>query len=1176
MKLKSIELKGFKSFHNKTKIEFPNGIISIVGPNGSGKSNVLDAFRWVLGEQSAKNLRGDKMEDVIFSGTKRHNQANYCEVEIIFDNEDKALDIPFSEVSIKRKAYRDGESAYYLNGKICRLKEIKELLLDSGIGKEGYSVISQGKIDEIVNSTSVQRRKLLEEASGISKFRFKKEESEKKLEATKINMERLNDIYIEIERQIEPLKKQSEKAHKYLELKNHLKEVEINCLLNEYDDSYKNHSSDILELEKVNAELKIIDNKLVDFSKTLEIYEEEKEKTQALITKLDSDKNELNIEKNNIKNEINKNEEKLEFNQKNLTKLKNSLLISQGNLDEVESKKLKLDELKLKVNSELETLKYGLVQKEALKVDLISNFENSKIEYESCLQKKNLLVESKNKKEYNLQFLLENIEYENKKKQEIKNNILQLKRNLNEVDFDIQDLKQKSEVCISDLNNIQNDKNKLEYELSECRKSKIESESRKNKIVLELRDLKTKQNIYISMENDMEGLNKSVKTILENKHLNGILDVVVNVIKTEAVYEKAVETALGASLQHIITRDSNSAKQAVEFLKKTKSGRATFLPLDTIKGTSLLLEGIKTVSSVVKCDAKYQAIIESLLGRTVLVDNMDEAVILSRKLNYKYRIVTLDGEIFNQGGSITGGHYYKQTNLLGRKRIIEEYEQRISQLNSSLEVEMKCFSDLGDREEVLLDKLKSIDLDINNRLKYKDELIFEINDFENKQKYIKNSIENLKTETENKKELELETEKKIETLRQELLNLESEIKISLDSLVCLSTEKNNFELEKEKLLRGVSEVNLEISKLESKLESCNVENQGLLTLQQTYVFQFEENKKEIYLLTKEISEIEKLISEFNLELKLKQIEVDELNINVEDLKSEAKKIDTKLHQIYLEKKTDEEVKMKKIEEKYRLENKIGKIQVITQTVTQRILEEYQISIEEARQFYNKETQYEKSSILDLKSKIEALGNINLDAIEDYKILSERYELYNIQINDIKQSIEALESIITGLEKDMTREFRENFDMINSTFGKVFSQLFGGGEGSLIISNPSDILNSEIEIVAQPEGKKLKSISVMSGGEKALMAIALLFSILITKPAPFCILDEIDAALDDSNIVRFSTFLEKLSNDIQFITITHRRGTMETSDYIYGVTMQDKGVSKIVSLKFEEATDFIEQ
>ena len=1176
MKLKSIELKGFKSFHNKTKIEFPDGIISIVGPNGSGKSNVLDAFRWVLGEQSAKNLRGEKMEDVIFSGTKRHSQANYCEVEIIFDNEDQSLDIPFSEVSIKRKAYRDGDSAYYLNGKICRLKEIKELLLDSGIGKEGYSVISQGKIDEIVNSTSVQRRKLLEEASGISKFRFKKEESEKKLESTKLNMERLNDIYIEIERQIEPLKKQSEKAHAYLELKNQLKEVEINCLLNEYDSSYKNHAQDISEFEKTVSDLEIMDAKLEAFNANLDLYEAEKEKTQALIIKLESDRNELNLEKNNIRNEINKNEDKLEINQKNLTKLKTLLTASQINLDDVESKFLNLDETQLKINSELEGLKNNLNQKEASKLDLISKFEKCKTQHDVYFEKKNKLIELKNKKEYNLQFLLENIEYENKKKQEIKNNILQLKRNLNDVEFAIEDVKQKIEVAVIELSTIQADKNELETQLFECRKSKAELESRKNKIILELRDLKTKQNIYISMENDMEGLNKSVKTILENKNLDGVLDVVANVIRTEAIYEKAVETALGASLQHIITKDSNSAKQAVEFLKKTKSGRATFLPLDTVKGTRLMLDGIKTVSSVVSCNPKYQDIIESLLGRTVLVDNMNQAVILSKKLNYKYRIVTLEGEIFNQGGSITGGHYYKQTNLLGRKRIIEEYEQSISKLNHNLETEAKVLSELVETENALLNRAKAIELEINKTLKDKEKLVFELNDFENKQKYIKNSIENLEIETENKKELEVETENKIKILKQELIELESDINILTENLAQLSLEKNNLELEKEKLLRTFSETNLEISKLESKLESCNVERQGILTLQQNYIFQFEENKKEISSLTKEISEIEKLISEFNLELQLKQIELDELNINVEDIKTEAKKLDIKLNQISLEKKTAEDAKLKKIEEKYSLENKLGKIQVITQNVAQRILEEYQMSIEEARAFYNGEKEYEKSSIAVLKTKIEALGNINLDAIEDYKLLSERYELYKVQIDDITKSIKALEDIIAGLEKDMTREFRDNFEMINSTFGKVFAQLFGGGEGSLIINNPSDILNSEIEIVAQPEGKKLKSISVMSGGEKALMAIALLFSILMTKPAPFCILDEIDAALDDSNIVRFSAFLEKLSNDIQFITITHRRGTMETSDYIYGVTMQDKGVSKLVSLKFEEATDFIEQ
>lgn len=1176
MRLKSIELKGFKSFHNKTKIEFPDGIISIVGPNGSGKSNVLDAFRWVLGEQSAKTLRGDKMEDVIFSGTKRHAQSNFCEVEIVFNNEDQVLDIPFSEVSIKRKAYRDGDSSYYINGKTCRLKEIKELLLDSGIGKEGYSVISQGKIDEIVNATSVQRRKLLEEASGIAKFRFKKEESEKKLESTKTNMERLRDIYNEIEKQIEPLKKQSEKALKYLELKEKLKVVEINCLLKEYDSAYENNSADILALEKILSELDSMEIIFKEHIRVLDECENEKQNNQELISTIDKTRNELNLLKNNIENNIEKYTEKIEINNKQIIKIKSIITTVEENLKELDDKTLDIEKKVTNINFDIKKLNLEKENEEKNSIEINARFQEYRENYDKLFNKKQNLLEEKHKKTYNLQFLSENIEYENKKHIESENNIIQMKKDLNQIEFESENFRSKLNIFENKLNEFKNAKISSEDKLKNIKQNKLELEKIKEKFLLEMRDIRTKQNIYISMEREMDGLNKSVKTILENKKLNGIIDVVANLISTEKKYEKAIETALGASLQYIVTTDSSAAKYAVEFLKKTQSGRATFLPLDTIKGSRLELSNIVTASSVISCDPKYNNIVESLLGRTILVKNMDEAVILSKKLNYKYRIVTLDGEIFNQGGSITGGHYYKQSNLLGRKRIIKEYDDFLNSINLKINENQIGLEKIYSSEKVCINKIFELESEISNNISQKESIAFSLNDLENKYKYVKNSIENLESEINRKKEQQKDNLQKIDLIKNELDFIDKDIMVISSDLDNLNQDRSELDKRRESLLRKITEYNLEISKLQSKLESLNVEKQGIITLRQNYLSQLKDNKDELYILNKEISDVEKILSELNMDLQLNQIELDELNINLDELRLKINKSEIKFKEISEIKKNDEAIKFKKIEEKYRLENKIGKVQLVTQTVAQKIEEEYNLTIDQARAYYDLELNYERNQILDLKMQIESLGNINLDSIEDYKVLAERYELYKEQIADIEQSIEALENIISGLEKDMTKEFKDSFDVISDTFGKVFAQLFGGGEGKLILQNPSDILNSEIEIAAQPEGKKLKSISVMSGGEKALMAIALLFSILMTRPAPFCILDEIDAALDDSNIVRFSTFLEKLSDEIQFITITHRRGTMETSDYIYGVTMQDKGVSKIVSLKFEEATDFIEQ
>lgn len=1176
MRLKSIDLKGFKSFYHKTKIEFPDGIISIVGPNGSGKSNILDAFRWVLGEQSAKNLRGEKMEDVIFSGTKLHNQSNFCEIEILFDNNDSVLDIEFTEVSIKRKAYRSGESAYYINGKQCRLRDIKELLMDSGIGKEGYSIISQGKIDEIVNATSVQRRKILEEASGISKFRFKKEDSQKKLENTRINMERLNDIYVEIERQVEPLRKQNEKALKFLNLKEELKVVEINNLLNEYDSVSNNYSQDQKIHEKISQEIEELEKEIAEKKTDLDIYEEIKKKNQELTFELEANKTRLTLEKNSTENEIERNNEKILSRQNQREKNKNIVKSIDEKIADLDLEIGETESENDLIYTQIESLKREIYEKESVKNSEKTNIDRNKNAYQLYLENRQKLLDEKNKKELRIQFIDENIEFENKKNQENKILIKKYKTSLSEIDNEIEDVKNKKNLIQNEINHLKKQESDISFMIQKLADLQKDYEKQVEETSFEIREIRVKQNMYVSMEKDMEGINRSVKTVLENKSLAGIVDIVANIIKTDKKYEKAIETVLGASLQNIVTADSASAKRAVEFLKKTKSGRATFLPMDTVKGSAIDIENVKTASSVVESEPKYRGIIESLLGRTLLVESIDQAIVLSKKLNYRYRIVTVDGEIFNQGGSITGGHYYKQSNILGRKRLIEEYSQKIGELNGK-------FAKLQDKLKKTLDEkterisvYKEITVKIQEKLSSLEKVNFELNDRENNRKYISNNIENILTEGKSKTEFQQDQLKNKNTLIGELEDISNKISEIESEIAIIHKDQKTEQDNQENLQNRISDLKIELSGKENRLIGVSSEKKRINEIKTNYEFQKQENQKELKQITLEISEAEKKLSQCMTNLQLNQIELDELLIEYENTISDLKKSEYKFDEVIKSQKLAEEKMMKKLQEKYKLENRIEKTDVITENVKNRIFEEYQLSIEDARMCQDQDCNFSKEKVSYIKEQINLLGNINLDAIEDYKALNERYEMYKEQISDLNQSIEVLGEIISDLEKDMAREFKSNFDNINETFGKVFSQLFGGGEGKLVLSNSSDVLNSEIEIVAQPDGKKLRSTSVMSGGEKSLMAIALLFSILMTKPAPFCILDEIDAALDDSNITRFNAFLEKLSQDIQFITITHRRGTMETSDYIYGVTMQDKGVSKVVSLKFEEATDFIEQ
>lgn len=1176
MRLKSIELKGFKSFYHKTKIEFPNGIISIVGPNGSGKSNILDAFRWVLGEQSAKNLRGEKMEDVIFSGTKLHNQTNYCEIEILFENEDQVLAIDFSEVSIKRKAYRTGESSYYLNGKQCRLRDIKELLMDSGIGKEGYSIISQGKIDEIVNATSVQRRKILEEASGIAKFRFKKEESEKKLDNTKNNMERLNDIFTEIERQVEPLQKQSEKASKYLKFKEELKVSEINNLLREYDDVYKNYSQDKSNYDTTVDELESIEKELTESKEHIEKYDEIKKHNQELTSELEINKNRLNLEKNNIENEIARNDEKIASKKNQIEKVKNIINSIDENLLQIETELTEIESENLGILRKIEKTKSEISEIELKKSKGKQELDLTDDKFEAMLEAKRKLIEEKNSKELRIQFIAENMEFENKRKQENKIAMHQLQKNIEEIEFKTANIRGKLSRCQSEIQTQRLSEQELNAKILEFKALQEKAEKEIENMMLQKRDIELKQNLYISMEKDMEGINKSVKTVLENRHLNGIVDIIANIIKTDKKYEKAIETALGGSLQHIVTKDSQAAKNAVEFLKRTKSGRATFLPMDTIKSSKIDVEGVKRASSVVESRPEYKNIVESLLGRTIIVENIEEAITLSKKLNYRYRIVTLEGEIFNQGGSITGGHYYKQSNILGRKRMIEEYQMEVSHLEKEgISSKQRLHKLLAEKDGYIKLQEKNM-LIIEEKLKEQEQISLELNDIQNRKKYVQNSLENLENESNSKTELHEEQLKKQDIIKTELAHIESQIIEMQSNIDDMQKNKRAVHENQEMLLNQISNLRIESSGIENRLNSIVGEKKRIQELKANYQFQKEENTRESKVIMQELAQCEKELNECGLNIQLNQIELDEIVLEYENVINELKKSERQFDEIIKHQKAVEEAKLIKLQEKYKLENRIEKVDVISQSVVSRIQEEYQLTIDEARKHFDLDLDSSKENIVCLKEKMQALGNVNIDSIEDYRILHERYTVYEEQISDLNQSIEALEKIIYDLEKDMAKEFKHNFENINETFSKVFSQLFGGGEGKLVLSNPSDVLNSEIEIIAQPAGKKLRSTSVMSGGEKSLMGIAILFSILMTKPAPFCILDEIDAALDDSNIARFNTFLKQMANEIQFVTITHRRGTMETSDYIYGVTMQDKGVSKVVSLKFEDATDFIEQ
>ncbi len=1175
MKLKSIEIKGFKSFYNRTKVDFPDGIVSIVGPNGSGKSNILDAFRWVLGEQSAKNLRGEKMEDVIFSGTARHGQANSCEVEVIFDNEDGGVDIEFSEISIKRKAFRSGESNYYINGKSARLKDIRELFLDSGIGKEGYSIISQGKIDEIVNSTSVQRRKLLEEASGIARFRFKKEESEKKIENSKANLERLEDIFKEIERQIEPLYWQKEKAKEYLRLSEELKTADLSLMLKEYEDINNNHSLELEEKNRILASLENVDKNLASNKEQLQEYEENLKKINDLIHNLEEEKNRLDLQKNNYSNEISRLQERMEIKREQLEKQNFQIQKQNALTKDQQETHLQITEqkksLQLQTNQKQKELDSITQKMESLELEIRSYDEK----IESITQKNKQLNEQVHKNEIRIQFLEETIQKESFRQDESSGNIHRTREKLDELSLqksqkekELQELEFLHDRLHKELTNAKISSDRISAEKEECKK-KLDHKN------LQVRDAYLKHSMHLSMEKDMDGINKSVKVVLSNKQLDGILDIVSNVIKIEEKYEKAIETALGSALQNIITDTSESAKKAIEYLKKTNSGRATFLPIENMRPSVIVLDGVVRASDVVRCDEKYRKVVDQLLGRTLLADSMDEAIRMNRKFENKYRIVTLEGELFNVGGSITGGHYYKSSNLLSRKRLIEEYQNEMNKFQAEADQISQQLDDTKRKESSIQEDISKLQTKISDNDSALHSIKLSYGDIKNRINYLTNTLESLLSDNQGSASQQKESRAQIIEITNEQKELEEELLENRYMLEDLQNERKSLADEYAYKLEENRKISIESVTLQNDLDNAAKEQQRLDEQLTNLQEQIAETKAETLALVEEISSLEKSVSDFVLQLQLCEVEFDETVYEFERMKDSLQQDNKKFESFSAEKNELESKKMLLLEEKYKIEGRMEKVSIISEKILERMREEYDLSLEDVRTM-NLEANATKEKIAALRKQIQNLGNVNLDSIGDYEVLYERYETYRVQIDDLVASITELENIISKLEQDMAREFNTSFDQISKTFGTVFSKMFGGGEGKLVLSNSSDVLNSEIEIFAQPPGKKLKTISVMSGGEKALMGIALLFAIQMTKPAPFCILDEIDAALDDANIMRFNVFLKQMSDHIQFVTITHRRGTMESSDYIYGVTMQDKGISKMVSLKFEDAQEYIEQ
>ena len=1182
MYLKRLELQGFKSFADKTVLELMPGLTTVIGPNGSGKSNISDAIRWVLGEQSMKSLRGTKSEDIIFAGTQNRKSLGFAEASLVFDNSDEKLPIEYSEVTVTRKIYRSGESGYYINKTPCRLKDILELFMDTGIGKDGYSIIGQGKIDDILSNKSEDRRHIFEEAAGIVKYRARKEESEKKLEHTKLNLLRVDDIVTEIEGSIGPLKEQSEKAKKYLDYRENLKNIEVGLFLHNIEEN-KNNLSKIEEDEKI---LK-------------ENYEDELTKQN----KFQIQKDDLKSDIDNITNQIEE-MQKLGFESTNkIEKINSDIKVNEERISNNEINYKRFEEDINETKNKIEELKEEQKTKENKKENLYKNKEKFEAELKQKqeelekisgkLSEKEIEIEEKKKKvEANVDLKYENqnvISTQNATFEEVEKREKTLK---NEVQTTISELDSsritKGEIE-KEFSEIESKRNKAQEKLNNINEKRAEStqkikeyEDEINRISYNIRMKDSRLKFLQETEKEKEGYTKSVKNLLldcdKNKELSkGVCGVLANIVSTEKEYETAIEMCLGGSLQNIVTETESEAKKLVEHLRKNNMGRASFLPITSVKGRKIdkydskHINGIIGVASdLVKYEKKYEGIILSLLGRTIIVDNMDNGVELAKKNRYSFRIVTLKGDVINPSGSITGGSVMQKTvNILGRSREIESIQKEINVLNKKLEnIQKEKENYLSDIEDVL-EEASSLEQNMQE---------IDITYATEKQKMV--SIEENVERLENRLDRLKQEQESIINKKQELNSIKEEAKEQIEKLSKENEELNNVIEEFANLNKDnqkyIDDLNFDITNLKISVSSFEESEMSIKEMTERIGEDIKNNEESIRNKQEQLSNIkndnEQLMNNINeLKNKITQIKEDVENSGnkVEKLKEERIKSNEKLE------KTEKEIEslFKTIEglkeQLVKIDVKKTKTAQDIEDIINKMWEEYELTPNSCEN-YEKPVNVAQTQkrVKEIREKIKKLGSINVDSIEEYKQLKERYDFMCEQRLDLEDAIAKLKKIINEMTQVMKEQFSEKFKIINKNFNEVFKELFGGGKAELILTDEQNILECGIEIQAQPTGKKLQNMSLLSGGERALTAIALLFAILKINPSPFCVLDEIEAALDDVNVFRYADYIKKFTKETQFLVITHRKGTMEAADTVYGVTMEENGISKLLSMKLK--------
>ncbi len=1194
MNFKRIEMAGFKSFADRIEIDFDSGITAIVGPNGCGKSNVADSVRWVLGEQSSKTLRGSSMQDVIFKGTANRKSLSYCEVSLVFDNSDHTLNMDYDEIIITRKLYRSGESEYAINRTPCRLKDVVNLLHDSGVGRDGYSIIGQGKVAEIVNSKPENRRSIFEEAAGIAKFKARKIEAERKLERVHDHLTRLSDIAGELERQLGPMRKQAEDARKCLALKDELRVLEVNAYLVQCETANARRQEVRDKIQAIQEELSLKEQQLQSCNSKYDNSMEEIQKIDNDIAKIHDKVVELSVNIEKQAGETKLIQERMHFLTQQMKTKEEELIHTQS--EKVETLK-NLEDKQAKLSNNEQKLKELQLQADRLSDEYLKVVDE--------------LTENEDEVDRNQRNLLESMD----KLSDIKANLSRLKAefealtstsaekqtrltNLIEKNEQAKRAKLEADELTTKLNN---QVNEMTLNLEVLKRQLSDSTNRKEQIVEDYQEIQTSLASFVSrhkllseMQTDYDGFAYSVKKLMKDAEANKavkdkIVGVVANLIKVPEKFQVAIETSLGNAVQNIVTSDETDAKKLVAYLKENRYGRATFLPITSMKPRNLDAESRKMLNSagvfgiacdLIEYDKKLDNVFKSLLGSTVIVDTLDTAVELAKSSRFTFRIVSLEGDIVNPQGSITGGSKKAEiNNILGREKEIETLKNEIDKKQSRLK-------DLAKENEELIKTIATLNEKIN---KIESQLV--------------TSQIDLATNREASQKASLqfdETQKDVETLRREISEANARAKSIEDEINSVDELENTIKNSKINANESINKRQTQYDLLKSKKEQYNIDNTNLKVQIATIESEIESYKEDVKVLNDDITALDERISVLTVDLAKAQSEIDkEKNVKTDDtsssdyfkLQDELDKAKAKLveldnvkqdHQVTLKLIEQERVMIngdytKVQERKIHEEMNLQKIDDDLNSMATRIQEEYELDFDSCQMYKNEEFNLDESMprIIEIKKEISKLGYVNMSAIEDIKDLSARYEEMTKEMDDDKKAEEDLLQIIKELSTEMTQKFDDAFNKINENFTKTFRELFGGGNARLMLTESEDSLEAGVDIIAEPPGKKVTNLTLLSGGEQALTAIAILFAILKLRPMPFCLLDEIEAALDDANVERFAKYLHRFSKETQFIVITHRKPTMELADSLYGVTMEEKGVSKIVSVKLSEALSVAE-